>query len=576
MLSLEDFKARVADRLLQGSALQRIPEWLCTNTQLRGAPWSFDKHEFQVAICEDSALDLVCMKCAQVGLSELQARMTLALMALKTGFTAIYVLPTQGFAQKFAKGRFDPIILQSNRLSSLVTAGSNGSELKIFGLSALYIGGAATDNQAISVPADALIEDEYDFCNPLILGKLESRLQHAENGGYRRKFSTPTLPGYGISGLYEDSSRGRYWVKCEHCNRYVCPEFHENVVIPGFNKAFSEFDKEDILNSRYDVDSAYISCKNCGKSLETSLRTPSRRLWVHASPEATRRGYSVRPFDLPHYNPTPTVIKRIENYERRQDYENFVHGLPYKSKHTEIEISTVKNCTVLDVVHEGEGFYIGVDVGKTVHVTVGKKRNGVYGVVKYMTFNVRDDDLISALSEVFKTYRAYRMVIDSQPDFSLSQALISRFGEYINPCIYLKDSTRKTGYYEVKEDENNYKICYTQRTKAFDSLCRDVNEGRFEFPKCEEMQEVMRHFGGMKRAEQVNEEGERVSKWVKIPNIPDHYLHSTMYFKLACDIDNADEMLGLLPAPTSVMGAKVNINSKSMSEVAEMIRAVRV
>ena len=125
MLILEDFRARVADRLLQGAAITRIPEWLCKNTFIKSSPFSFKDHEFQIEIAGDTALDLVCMKCAQVGLSELQARITLALMALKTGFTAIYVLPTQGFAQKFAKGRFDPIIVQSEKLSRLATAGAN-------------------------------------------------------------------------------------------------------------------------------------------------------------------------------------------------------------------------------------------------------------------------------------------------------------------------------------------------------------------------------------------------------------------------------------------------------------------
>ena len=50
---LEDFYARVSDRLLSGGAINKIPEWIERNTTLKGRPWVFRDHEFQVAVYRD-------------------------------------------------------------------------------------------------------------------------------------------------------------------------------------------------------------------------------------------------------------------------------------------------------------------------------------------------------------------------------------------------------------------------------------------------------------------------------------------------------------------------------------------
>lgn len=561
---LEDFYARVSDRLLSGGAINKIPEWIERNTTLKGRPWAFRDHEFQVAIAADTAYEVVVMKCSQVGLSELQVRFTLGFLSIKQGTTGIYVLPHRNFAQKFAKGRIDPVIEGSEKLSNLAVAAANSSEMKRFGLSTLYIGGASTDTQAISIPADFLVEDEYDFCNPAILGKYESRLRHAENGGFRRKFSTPTLPGYGIALEYESSSKARYLCKCEHCEQWVKPDFHRDVHIPGFSETFDKFEKDNLHDPDVQWEDAYIRCVNCGRALDPSLAVAERREWVHEFPSIAKHGYAVKPFDLIKYNSTPSVIEQIGKYDSRQDYENFVQGNPYKSKFTEIDAAMVRNNAVEDVAMHGNGFFMGVDVGKVIHVTLGKKIDGRYRFLRFMRIRVAEQNALETLKELFILYGCYRMVIDSQPDYTLCQNLQVKFGEYVNPCVYVKDSVKKPKYFELQEDETH--MVYAQRTKGLDKLVEAINEGRSTFCKTEELKDVVQHYGGMKRVEQINEEGERVARWQKITET-DHFFHSTFYCKLAIDMDEGDESAVVIPAPTRVMSAKIGETLKHGPEM---------
>src|SRR5690606_4338738 len=100
------------------------------------------------------------------------------------------------------------------------------------------------------------------------------------------------------------------------------------------------------------------------------------------------------------------------------------------------------------------------------------------------------EDAADALREVYRIYGTYRMVIDSAPDFTLCKSLQTTFGEYVNPCVYVKDNPKKPRYFEVQEDG----MVFAARTKGLDAFVKVVNEGRATFAKCDELREVVEHY----------------------------------------------------------------------------------
>ena len=129
----EEFFERLKDKLLSRDMFKGIPQWMCNNTRIKGKPWSFYEHEFQIDIVGSNANNLWVKKSSQVGLSESTIRMLLCFLAMQQESTGIFVLPHSNKVRNFSKARVDPIITNSPKLKSLVVNGANSVELKMLG-----------------------------------------------------------------------------------------------------------------------------------------------------------------------------------------------------------------------------------------------------------------------------------------------------------------------------------------------------------------------------------------------------------------------------------------------------------
>lgn len=544
-----EFVSSVRDGLKKGSYLDRTPKWICDYTHIDGKNWSFKDHEFQLAIVSEPSREMAVQKCSQVGISEVEIRKCMSFLCMNPGRSAIFTLPTATLSLKFSKSRVDPVIDQSKFLSKLVKAGSNGSDYKQIGTSGFYLGGAQTTAQAISIPADYLVHDEIDFSNQAALSAYESRITHS-NFKIRRKVSTPTVTGYGINKELEDSTKNRYACRCSHCEKVVFVDFFNDVVIPGLDKPFSKFDASDLKNPKYKIEEAYLACPLCRRNIEESLRDSSRRQWVKEHPEREVAGYYIRPFDLMKYNPTVPVIKRIRSYRKIQDYHNFTHGVTYTSDENEVNLTVVESCKTSEFLYQGSGYYMGVDVGKKLYVTIGKHVGDKFVIVAYHLVNA-SEDTAGELKTIYDQYGCYRMVIDAAPEWSLCRTLMSLLGSSVNACVYVKENARKPGIYTIKEEDNMLLAC---RTSAFNLMVSEINKRKFIFPMSDVMITVKEHLHGMKKVEEIDENEERVSTWAKIGE--DHYFHSTMYCWLASMQDEPDILDIPTVCPITVVGAQ--------------------
>ena len=562
------FYEKITNKLLSKNMFEGIPEWMCANLRLKGRPWSFKDHEYQVEIIGSNANDLCVIKSSQVGMTESTLRMFLAFLAMQEESTAIFVLPHNNMIPKFSRARVDTMLKTSPKLRSMMGSGVNSAYLKMIGSSALYLTGASTDASAISIPANVLGMDEFDFGDQEVLSKFESRLTHNKDGGYRRRFSTPTVSGYGISEQFDLSTQARYFCKCEHCEHWVAPDILKDMIIPGFDKEFLIFRKEDLINPNYDIKGSYIQCPRCKKNLHNSLRDPKRRTWIHAYPERDKKGYAVKPFDVAEYNLAPKIITGLSQYKKHDDYVNFALGETVASAQNQILLEVVRSSTFL--IGEGslDGCIMGVDVGRTLNVTIGKRINGQYVIKKFCTIDAKAEDASIKLKELFDEYSCLLIVIDIGPDFTLCKQMSALLPGLVYFCQYISQSKKQKDFFKLEANSEIPECVNVLRTECIDMVVKEINGANFVFPRCEEMDLVEKHFQGMKRisgdtSKETGEEGS--SRWIKIGKGEDHYFHSTIYMYLGIAILGADDVGYASIAPMGISSVALSTGAPTQS-----------
>ena len=555
------------DRVRAGAAgtrdMSRMSAWIVDHTRHpkdKLTPWSFANHEMQIDIANDQHHHTKVRKCSQVGLSELSVRLSLGMLSIFSGSTAIYTLPTAKFASKFAKSRINPVVEASRTLSDLVPPGADSAELKQFGSSFLYVVGTSGQSSPISIPADMLVRDEVDFSNQALLSMFFSRLGHAEEGGWIRDFSTPTVDKYGISADFDSTTKGRYVVKCYHCSDRVALDPFRDVIIPGYDGKLVEFEKEDLDNPGYDIANAALLCPTCRNEVtQANLMDASTREWVHANPDAEMGGYQVMPFDVPFVNPLAKTIKAIDQYERKADWVNFEWGKPYQDADNSFLASVIKANTVVQFIPAGpfaaQGCVAGLDIGKTSWIVIGKRLSGGKAVDIIYAEQIRQDDddhLFKRTMELMKWFGVVRLVVDAGPDFSTVLKLIGKsLVDQVYGCYYVRTGKKNLSAIDVKMEEQ---VVVVGKVDSFNITSKAVNTGLVRFPRCQEMATIQSHCENMRRVSSKDSQGEMKTAWVNVG--PDHYANALNYLMIALGLCEYLNLHAPAPAPATVIKAR--------------------
>lgn len=553
-------------RLNQEEGLQRLDEVVLKYGVVNGKPFTFKDHEFQIEIIRDTRSRQAVRKCSQVGLSELMVQKTLALSAVMPHKRAIFTLPTRDFAMAFSKDRFDSAIENSEFYDSLVQRANNSAGQKKIGSFTLYITGSFGANSAISVPAEILINDEVDFSNAEVLGKLSSRLRHAElvdeRGfrGMRSKFSTPTVHGYGIDIDFENGHQAYYMVKCKHCNEWVLPNFFEDFIIPGYDDAVINLRRTDLSNHRIGYDDAWIKCSNkaCEKNLWSSLSDPSRRQWVAKYPDVWEHSYQVYPWDAPKYNPPGVIIRQLGDYPLISDFYNFVIGLPHSDAENTFNTEQDFKDRISDVdmwlyqhVIVTASTVAGMDVGKTCHFLV-KARVGKTWHVVYAEkiHNTREAPATQAVLERVDYFKCVKVCIDAGPDITLVNSLIEARSQ-ISAVVYVR-SIKGITPYEIKGEGE---VVNVDRTKMLKELLAKHNSGEIRYMRQQGMRdEIFNHLKTTKKIRDRSSDGDVVERFVKTSD-NDHWVHALNYAQIAgmlVETSPLQGVIGVMPGVTSV------------------------
>ena len=562
------------DRIRAGITAKRdlsfLSEWVIRNTRHpkdSSKPWSFFEHEFQLGILNDPTNDQVVKKCAQVGMSEIAVRMALGLADIYQPITIIYTLPTATDAALFAKSRFDDAILNSPELRGKMNRDTDSASLKKIGASFLYIRGTFSQKAAISIPASILVNDEVDHSDPVTLSSFTSRLGHEKEGDIiRRRFSTPTVSGYGVSELFDGSTQNWRAVKCDHCHSWQIPKFLDDVIIPGYSQQIMKLEKEDLQDHRFNIRGAYLSCPGChGRLTINNLLDPVKRQWVEAKPGAERSGFQVQPFDVPTINTVPRTLRAMTHYKRKADWINFAVGQDFQDSETSFVAEAVKKAHCLDWIQPrlaaARGTVIGVDVGKTSWILVAREndRRGL-DVLHYERIKLVDEEALPARAEeLFRWYGTVMLVVDAGPEWTQALSIISRLPEGKAYACYYKTPAKPTlTFTDVDEDA---KVVTADRTAIITDTAKKVNGGMTRFCRCPDQPTMEAHLDVMKRVTRPNAKGNDQNIWVNTGNKPDHFAHALFFASIANNLLSFKPKSIVIPALP--MPGKVKIGGKT-------------
>lgn len=553
---IRDHFLRAQAGVLRAHSLDSIADWICENTYVRGEKFSFVDHEFQETILRDPSREKVIRKCSQIGLSEIAAREALAIVNVLSASTLIYTLPTADFAKKFAKTRVDPVVRTSQPLRDAVSSTADNTDFKQFGDSFLYIKGTVGTGAAISVPADAIVNDEVDFSDQEVMSNYQSRLTHSPYK-LKRKLSTPTVSGLGISAEFETSRRHWNFVKCSHCNHFFLPSYFEHVKFPGFEGEMREITRERLPTLRWQE--ARLLCPACGREPDMG---PRHRHWVCENPGQNfeAAGYQVQPFDVPRIVTMPSLIEASTTYARYTDFVNFGLGLPAEDKESTLTKEDIDRCYVRG---EAPGFVthvMGVDLGLTCHIIVAAI-DYLGRMVGVKTEIVPLPKLYDRRREIASQYRVALTVSDSQPYTDLLLRMQATdpnlYGAvYVNqkalaPYTIVKtEEADRAGEDDKRADagELRERQVNVNRNKALDALMEFIRGGNLTIIEDENRPIFTAHLQDMKRVKDFTAEREISYVWRKSAKGNDHFHHALLYAWVAGKMRGIASSLILLPS----------------------------
>lgn len=536
--ALLDHLNRLEQAAFNSYDLNDVVRYLEEKTYLKGDRFSFHDHEFQKDIISDTSRVVYVQKCAQVGMSECMARYALAVSRVMPYFSVIMTLPFANDAINFTKTRLDPIIDESPDLRESIDKDLNNANIKSIGTSLLYMRGCSGATTALSVPADMLIHDEVDRSDPDTLAQFQSRIKHSR-WKLTRRFGTPTTEGRGIALEMTTARRMRRAVTCCHCGHQFVPNFHKHVKIPGYGGEFKDINKHNIDSLRWEE--ARLHCPSCDGAPDLS---PRYREWICENPKDRFEavGYYVTPFEVPNIVTIPSLILEITKYKTWAEFVNQALGETADMDSSQLTEADVEQCKfTAGSLFSTELHAMGIDVGQTCHITIGRRTLDNRLLVAYRE-QVPLAKLAVRRRELAAKWRVLITVVDAFPETNLVHQMQ---GQDKNLYGGVYSSNLKLATYQiVMVDENKAegKLPINQaqihRDVNFDEIMAMYKAGAISWAVQGDHTDRLwtLHMLDMKRVQEFDRHQEMFYTWKKSKDGNDHFMHSLGYLHVASQL----------------------------------------
>jgi hypothetical protein len=525
---VREFAAGLNSRFAEDSERMSMSQWIEKHTHLRKKPFSFVGYEFQRAIADDMSTDLSCIKCSQVGLTEIQLRKYLGFLKRTTAVTGIFTLPDDAMYKRVSATRVKPLV-NSEKVFNM----GDPQPIRQMGLYqidqsfAYFTGNKESD--ATSIPADIKLHDELDLSEQEIISLFSSRLQ---NSDYKidQAFSTPTFTGYGIDAKFQVSDQHEYLLRCTSCNHHNIPLFNlDFVTIPGLTADLNSImDLSDEILDPLDLSQAYLRCERCSEPLDRN--TPSLREWVPKFPARKGRGYYVRPFCTSRLE-IPYLVDQLLKHKQKDTlrrYYNTVVGEPYNDENARLSEAQIRACMKSSGVPEitpGTPCFLGVDVGNTCHLVLATSS------VIFLWKQIKAEDLATEIAALRKQYNIIAGCMDRHPQTVLANSIRDASNNVIMPVEY----RGKVAIEFVKDELDNVSHLQGERTGMIDAAWNAIRLQHYAFAGYGYHGPLLvQHFQDMVRIE----EPEKPAVWNKV-NGNDHFFHAMAFLLMAMRMKKA-------------------------------------
>lgn len=517
----------------QARTLDKVPEWIEANTYMNGKPFSFSGHRYQLDILRDRSPNLVVTKPSQVGASEMVARMILARSAIIQPYNVIYCMPSAKASQDFCKSRVGVVVEESPYLQAMLDKNNDSVTMKKLGYSLVHFKGAYKDAQAISVNADAVVADEYSYCDTTIVKQFNSRLTHSRHK-HMIYFSTPLLPGMGIDAEFSESRRHYRLCKCHHCGEWFWPDFLLHAVVPGYDVDWLSVTRSQLTKIPYMT--TKILCPSCGQEPDLSHE---HRAWVCENTDSNHlaAGYAVSPFDVPSIIKPSYLAEKSVAYNRKIDWLQQNLG-----KAAEDKESTILRSELEGVLVEGGGaggaIVMGLDLGMICHAVIMQILPDGLAVILHA-----EQIPVSNLETRYFELRAQWRVRATCADFYPYSETILRFQQR-DPTLWasIYVTTKSTEMFSIRNVEGDeqkgqqeIRRVSVNRDVVFDTLMYEVRSKSLLKRHDDQDELWIKHLLSMKRVKVFGPNDEMMYQWQKTDG-EDHYAHATAYARVAAGL----------------------------------------
>lgn len=528
-----DTLTRIKSAVRSSYGLSNLNEWIEKYTFLNGKPYSFKGYEFQIPIIQDTARKSLILKPAQVGLSELAYRWSVASCCVVEDYTCLYVFPSASDAERNNKTRVGPMIAESPELRRLVDPEMNNSEIKKFGRNSfLMFRGTKSSTSGLSTPANSLIVDEFDKCDIDAATVFVSRLQNRPHK-IQKIFSTPTLEKFGISRETETATRMHHFVRCNCCNHMFLPDYFDHVHIPGWDKPLEEITRTNINTVRWRE--AQLLCPTCGKDPQLH-HTRMEYVAENKIENHDANAWFVSPFSC-HSVITPSYLVQVSTqFSRFSEFKNQALGQTAEEKNESITAADMEMAHRFPDLSSSEFHVAGSDMGLICHMCIGRiTSDGTFVIVHREKIHYTQFEEQSA--KLCAKFRVVLHVMDSQPYLDLVTRITKNrqnnwaavFVTSKNPQMFTledRDADERLG-------KMNLKMVKVNRTAALDALLGVIKEGNLAIQSSDMDAEYKAQLLSLKRVQKFTQDGELTFVWEKTGDSNDHFHFATLYLYIA-------------------------------------------
>jgi hypothetical protein len=354
--------------------------------------------------------------------------------------------------------------------------------------------------------------------------------------------STPTIPKFGVHRMFMQGTQEHYMFKCPHCSRITELVWPECVEICG--EAISD----------PDIKKSFLKCKECGHRLDHEtkhewLATDNSEWESTTTCDEDHRSFYIN--QLYSYAMTPGEIvtahfRGIGDEAANVEFFNSKLGMPYipdGGQVTDEELDElIGKHTKQDPrprVGREKLICMGVDQGKTNHITIVQFEMGKYGSGGSMDLNASyyakllwEGKISGAdfedLDRFMVEWQVMACVIDADPQINDARRFARRFPGFVYLCRYRGGVTGKE--LQISEEDGGAPIITVDRTNWLDATLGRFHSNRIALPTDISL-EFRDHSKNLVRTFVRDDNGNPRATYLKTG--ADHFAHALNYAEMA-------------------------------------------